>query len=90
MDTLIVVESMFGNTRKVADAVMLGVSTGLPAESDITVLDVGQAPQRLAPEIGFLVVGAPTHAFGMSRPSTRKSAVDQGAKATVPGGRASG
>ena len=31
MDALIVVESMFGNTRKVADAVMVGLASGLPA-----------------------------------------------------------
>lgn len=86
MDALIVVESMFGNTRKVAEAVRVGLASGLPATCDVAIVDVSQAPQRLEPEVGLLVVGAPTHAFGMSRPRTRQSASEQGAE----GGTASG
>lgn len=86
MDALIVVESMFGNTRKVADAVMLGLASGLPATCDVSIVDVSQAPQRLEPDVGLLVVGAPTHAFGMSRPSTRQSASDQGAEGGTKSG----
>ena len=80
MDALIVVESMFGNTRMVADAVMVGLASELPPGCEVAVVDVSQAPQQLEAGVGLLVVGAPTHAFGMSRPSTRKSASEQGAE----------
>ena len=38
-------------------------------------------PHRLAIDLDLLVVGGPTHAFGMSRASTRADAVRQGAPA---------
>ena len=75
---LVVYESMFGNTEKVADAVarglrLEGVDTGL--------VEVGAAPAVLREGLDLLVVGAPTHAFSLSRPSTRADAVRQGARA---------
>ncbi len=70
---LVVVESMFGNTRAVADAVAAGLSESVPT----TVVDVTAAPATVTAEL--LVVGGPTHAFGMSRPATRDAAVTQGA-----------
>ena len=36
---------------------------------DVALLEVASAPRRLPPELELLVVGAPTQAFGMSRPS---------------------
>lgn len=73
---LIVVESMFGNTDRIARAVAEGlVSAGIPTE----VVDVASAPVDLPPEVTLLVVGAPTHAFSLSRPASRESAVQQGA-----------
>jgi hypothetical protein len=48
----------------------------------VDVTDVGTAPARPA-DVVLLVVGGPTHAFGLSRPATRKSARDQGATAPV-------
>ena len=44
-------------------------------------LGVEIAPARLPDDLALLVVGAPTHAFSMSRPSTRLDAVRQGADA---------
>jgi hypothetical protein len=70
---LVVVESMFGNTRAVADAVAAGLAETVPT----AVVDVAAAPDRVAAQL--LVVGGPTHAFGMSRPGTRDAAVAQGA-----------
>jgi flavorubredoxin len=72
---LVVVESMFGNTRAVADAVAAGLGESVPT----AVVDVAAAPASITAEL--LVVGGPTHAFGMSRPSTRQAAVTQGAGA---------
>jgi hypothetical protein len=73
---LVVVESMFGNTQQVGDAVARGLDlAGLDAE----VVGVAAAPARLPAGLALLVVGAPTHAFSLSRPSTRQDAVRQGA-----------
>lgn len=71
---LVVYESMFGNTEAVARA----VAEGLAVTMEIDVIPVSQAPKEIGDSVQLLVVAAPTHAFGMSRPSTRRSAVDQG------------
>jgi hypothetical protein len=74
---LVVYESMFGNTETVAGAVTRGlVLAGVEAD----VVEVGSAPEELPTGLDLLVVGAPTHAFSLSRPSTRESAVTQGAE----------
>jgi len=68
---LIVYESMFGNTRRIAEAVAEGLGDA------VEVVEVGSAPTLLPEDVDLLVVGAPTHAFGLSRPSTRESAAGQ-------------
>ena len=75
---LVVYESMFGNTGKVAAAVahglqLAGVDTGL--------VEVRSAPSTLSADLDLLVVGGPTHGFSLSRESTRQDAVRQGAPA---------
>ncbi|MEO6086863.1 MAG: flavodoxin domain-containing protein [Umezawaea sp.] len=70
---LVVYESMFGNTREIANA----VAEGLADAGAVDVVEVSKAPTTLSEDVDLLVVGAPTHAFGLSRPSTRKSAADQ-------------
>lgn len=79
MRALVVVESMFGNTLAVAEAAAAGIAARLPVE----VVRVDDAPVRLADDVGLLVVGGPTHAFGMSRASTRTSASEQAGGTTV-------
>jgi len=74
MRALVVVESMWGNTRTVAEAVARGLG------KEIEIVDVGQAPSELPDDVGLLVVGGPTHAFSMSRTSTRHDAVERGAR----------
>ncbi len=73
MQGLVVFESMFGNTREVARAVGSGLFTFM----DVEVVEVGTATQRIGAEVDLLVVGGPTHAFGMSRPNTRRDALKQ-------------
>jgi flavodoxin len=73
MDALVVFESMFGNTEAIARAVGEGLSTRMHTE----VIEVGAAPIIIDGSIGLLVVGGPTHAFGMSRPGTRQTAAQQ-------------
>jgi hypothetical protein len=78
MKALVVYESMFGNTEKVAAA----VARGLQLENvDTGLAEVGSATSDIASDVDLLVVGAPTHAFALSRPRTRADAVRQGAYA---------
>lgn len=73
MRALVVVESVFGNTRRIAEA----VADGLAERMEVRTVDVGEAPDTVGPDVDLLVVGGPTHAFGMTRESTRRSAVEQ-------------
>jgi hypothetical protein len=82
MRALVVYESMFGNTRQVAEAVAEGLREHLATE----LVEVGHAGSRSAGDVDLLVVGAPTHAFGLSRPSTRAQAAQQATGAIVSGG----
>jgi len=73
MNALVVFESMFGNTEAIARAVGEGLSSQMGTE----VVEVGAAPKAIGGNVGLLVVGGPTHAFGMSRPGTRQTAAQQ-------------
>lgn len=80
---LVVFESMFGSTALVARAVGDGLR-------DLVEADVVRAAPGVVvgEDVDLLIVGGPTHAFGMSRPGTRESAGQQGADleaATGPG-----
>jgi hypothetical protein len=72
---LVVVESMWGNTRAVAEAVARGLGEGTE------VVDVTEAPTTLPAGVTVLVVGGPTHAFSMTRQRTRDDAERRGAPA---------
>lgn len=80
---LVVVESMFGNTRAVATA----IAEGLSDQMSVDVVDVGDARPQPGREVDLVVVGGPTHAFGMSRRSTREAALQQGAHDGTGSGR---
>ncbi|WP_110182906.1 flavodoxin family protein [Nocardioides solisilvae] len=84
MSTLVVHESMWCNTRAVAEAVAEGLRERV---GDVEVLDVARAPSPLPHGVDLLVAGGPTHAFSMSRASTRRDAVTKGAE---PGHEARG
>ena len=75
---LIVVESYFGNTRAIAEAVAAGLIEG---GVDAQVVDVSQAPSALPADLDLLVLGAPTHNRGMPTAATRAKACEQ----TEPG-----
>ncbi len=70
MRCLVVYESMYGNTMEVARAIASGTGTVLETE----LVEVGDAPSTLGSNIDLLIVGGPTHAFGMTRPGTRHDA----------------
>ena len=73
MRALVVYESMFGNTRLVAEAVADGMSSGV----DVEVVEVAAAPTSFD-DVELVVVGGPTHALGMTRQRTRDDARRQG------------
>jgi hypothetical protein len=73
MQALVVFESMFGNTESIAKAIAEGLSSRMAVDT----VEVGAAPKGVEHEVALLVVGGPTHAFGMSRPGTRRSAAEQ-------------
>ena len=82
MKALIVFESMFGNTVAIAHAIGEGISP----EMSVEVVEVSDAPAVIGDDIDLLAVGGPTHAFGMSRPSSRKSAANQSSRGLVSTG----
>ena len=71
---LVVYESMFGNTERIARAIRDGLRQSVEAE----IVPAYRAPTVIPADVGLLVVGGPTHAFSMSRVSTRRDAVKQG------------
>jgi hypothetical protein len=70
MRAVVVYESMFGNTRKIAEAIGVGIG----ASEEVTVVPVGHVSAEQLAGADLLVVGGPTHAWGTARPGTRMGA----------------
>jgi flavodoxin len=68
MNAIVVYESVYGNTRAVAEAVAEGLG-GVP------VLPVREAARREDP-VDLLVLGGPTHMHGLATTRSRQAAVD--------------
>ena len=64
-------ESMYGNTHRVAEA----VAEGLGAGHTVTIEPIDQVDAS-DPTLDVVIIGVPTHAHGLPRPSSRKAAVD--------------
>ena len=62
METLVVYDSKFGNTRKIAEAVADGLSTHGP----VRLLGLDKLPPKALGTVDLLVVGGPTQAHGIS------------------------
>ncbi|QGF22672.1 flavodoxin family protein [Raineyella fluvialis] len=80
MSVLVIYESMFGHTKAIAEAAADGLSDALArggAHETVTLVPVTDAPETLPDDITLLVLGGPTHAFSMSRESTREDALQQ-------------
>lgn len=67
MQALVVYESVFGNTHQIADQ----IANGLGSSMEVTVTPVGRLTAELLAAADLVVVGGPTHAHSLSRPSTR-------------------
>ncbi len=76
MRAVVVYESMYGNTHRIADA----IADGLRPNADVTVVPVEHASPELLEGTDLVVVGGPTHAHGMARPATRQAAVEAARK----------
>lgn len=73
MRALVVYESLFGNTEAVARAVAAGLAS--PHVSAVDVVEVHDAPASVPAGVDLVVVGGPTHAFGLTRAGTRADAM---------------
>ncbi|MDO8151140.1 flavodoxin domain-containing protein [Isoptericola sp. b408] len=73
MSALVVYESSFGNTALVARAVGDGIAEHMP----VRVRSVTSLGDDETDGEDLVVVGGPTHAFGMSRPQTRHEAQER-------------
>ena len=72
MKAIVVYESMFGNTRHIADA----VAEGLRQSIDVETMVARDAVGLDLTDVQLVVAGAPTHALGLSRSNTRAAALD--------------
>ncbi|HEY5629443.1 MAG TPA: hypothetical protein VIR16_08040 [Candidatus Limnocylindrales bacterium] len=80
MHVLVVYESMYGNTAAVAAAIAEAIG------EDAVAVEAGAAPHVLPADVELLVVGGPTHAHGMSVPSTRDDAAGRVSQPTLSRG----
>jgi hypothetical protein len=72
---VVVYETMFGDAQEIAHAVAGELaSLGGP----VATFEVGEAPDQLPDVTELLVIGGPTHSFGMSTVSTRDQAAQRG------------
>lgn len=76
MRALVIYESMYGNTQRIAEAIAAGLRTELSTD----VFEVESAP-RSTDGYEVVLVGGPTHAFTMS---TRQSREDSAKKVEEP------
>ena len=70
MKSLVIYESMYGNTKEIGIAIGEGASSA----GEVDVFEVSEAPKEIPSDVDFVFVGGPTHAFGMTRQSTRDDA----------------
>jgi len=72
MGAVIVYESMFGNTRIVAEAIAEGLRASDPG-AQVAVMPVAQAATGKLADADLLIVGAPTHFSRIPTPRSRKA-----------------
>ncbi len=70
MRALMVYESMFGNTKRVAEA----IADGLRERMDVVICNAAVENPADAGDFDLLLIGAPTHTFSLPRPDSRRRA----------------
>jgi hypothetical protein len=83
MRTVIVYESVFGNTRQVAEAIAGGIRVSQPG-SEVACVPVSGATASLVGGADLLIAGGPTHMRGMSSRMTRRKGAE-GEQQKTPG-----
>jgi hypothetical protein len=78
MAVLIVIESHFGNSLTIAQAVAAGLVKALGQDA-VNVVRPQEAPRELSSDVDLLLVGAPTHNYSLSTAATREQAAGKGA-----------
>jgi hypothetical protein len=71
MHVVVLFESLFGNTREVAEAIADGARTADPT-AEVTCVRVAEADLEKVGAADLLVVGGPTHIRGMTSGMSRK------------------
>ena len=80
MRVVVVYESMFGNTKTIAEA----IANGLGEAGEVALGTVDELSPEMVGDAGLLVAGGPTHAHGMARPNAHQTI------ARAPRGRGGG
>jgi hypothetical protein len=70
MTSLVVYESVYGNTRAIAEAIAEALTKG---GGEVKAVAVADAPE--APDVDLLIVGGPTHMHGLTTSLSRRMAV---------------
>jgi len=70
MKTVIVYESMYGNTHLVAEKLAEGVNS----RAEAVLVPVSEATPEVIADADFIVVGGPTHMHGLTWSATRRAA----------------
>jgi hypothetical protein len=78
MTSLVVYESWFGNTQRIAEK----VARALEARGEVDLVSVDDPVPSLE-DVDLLVVGAPTHVHGISGMRSRQAALAQGGTGEV-------
>jgi len=82
VSALVVYESMFGNTKRVANAIADGLARHLAVET----VEVSEAPIAVPETVELVVVGGPTHVHGMTTTRSRLSAEQRSSEPLVSEG----
>jgi hypothetical protein len=83
MRTVIVYESVFGNTRQIAEAIAAGIRVSQQG-SQVACVPVTSATADLVGGADLLIAGGPTHMRGMSSRMTRRKGAE-GEQQKTPG-----
>jgi hypothetical protein len=68
MKAVVLYESLFGNTEAVARA----IADGLAPVGEVALARFGEVPQGAVEEADLVVLGGPTHGWGMTKPASRQ------------------